>query len=87
MYISGIFIFHFHISIKKNIHIYLSVFCLLTASLESKSVVREAVEGDCVVELGVYGVFVCGARCLNEPAGHLLRAKLKGVDEVLVLLF
>ena len=39
-------------------------------------------EGETVVELGVYGVFVGnGSKQLNESAGHLLRSKLTGTDE------
>jgi glutathione synthase len=42
----------------------------------------QTVQGLCVVELGVYGVYCSGgSKQLNEPAGHLLRAKLEGVDE------
>ena len=39
--------------------------------------------GPCTCELGVYGVFLGDGRriLLNEPAGHLLRVKLVGVDE------
>lgn len=40
------------------------------------------IEGDCLCELGMYGVFVGnGSKQLNEPAGHLLRSKFLGVDE------
>ena len=39
-------------------------------------------EGETIVELGIYGIFVGnGARPLNESAGHLLRAKFSGTDE------
>jgi len=39
--------------------------------------------GECISELGVYGVFLGDGRqvLLNEQAGHLLRTKLSGVDE------
>ena len=39
--------------------------------------------GECVCELGVYGIFVGSGQSasLNEPAGHLLRKKLLGTDE------
>ena len=39
-------------------------------------------EGETIVELGVYGIFVGnGFKQLNESAGHLLRAKFTGTDE------
>ena len=39
--------------------------------------------GECISELGVYGVFLGDGRqvLLNKQAGHLLRAKLADVDE------
>lgn len=39
--------------------------------------------GACTCELGIYGVFLGDGRrvLLNSQAGHLLRAKLEGVDE------
>jgi len=39
--------------------------------------------GPCTCELGVYGVFLGDGRrvLLNQPAGHLLRVKLDGVNE------
>jgi len=50
----------------------------------SSTLVRNGhvVTGPCVVELGIYGVYCSGGtKQLNEPAGHLMRAKLQGVDE------
>lgn len=43
----------------------------------------EVVAGDCICELGVFGVFLGDGRStlLNASAGHLLRAKLASVDE------
>ena len=39
--------------------------------------------GESVVELGLFGVFLGNSsrQLLSEPGGHLLRAKLSGVDE------